>query len=100
MPVRTLNGVAMNARKLKRVRHDRRKARVRAGVFGTPERPRLAVFRSLKHIYAQLIDDAAGQTLCAASTASKALSSEVKNSGNCAAAARVGQLLAEQARMK
>jgi large subunit ribosomal protein L18 len=90
----------MNARKLKLVRHARRKSRVRSTVFGTSERPRLAVFRSHKHIYAQLIDDMAGQTLCAAGTTSKALSGELKNGGNCAAAARVGQLLAEQARMK
>jgi len=90
----------MNVRKLKVVRRMRRKGRVRQNVFGTAERPRLTVFRSHKHIYAQLIDDVAGTTLCAAGSKSKSLANELKNGGNVASAAVVGRLLAERARMK
>ncbi len=77
----------------------RRKRRVRRRVFGTPERPRLSVFRSLKHINAQLIDDTTGRTLCSAGSQGKTLADQLKSGGNCQAAAIVGQLLAEQARM-
>ncbi|MEM6518292.1 MAG: 50S ribosomal protein L18 [Cyanobacteria bacterium P01_D01_bin.71] len=74
----------------------RRHARIRRRVFGTPERPRLAVFRSNQHIYAQVIDDTAHRTLAAAST----LESTVKSQGNTASqegAKAVGQLIAERA---
>jgi len=76
----------------------RRRRRVRKKVEGSPERPRLSVYRSLKHIYAQVIDDYAGQTLVAASTMSKELKGKLKSTGNREAAAMVGQLLAERAR--
>ncbi len=85
---------------LKRIRAGRRRRRVRGRIFGTEGRPRLSVFRSLKHIYAQVIDDASGKTVCAASTKSKSLSGEIKNGGNCQAATIVGRVLAEQARMQ
>ena len=60
----------------------RRKQHVRKKVSGTPERPRLSVFRSNRHIYAQLIDDTAGVTLVAASTKSKALRDQLPGEGN------------------
>jgi len=90
----------MNSLKLKVVRRQRRKLRVRRKVSGTAERPRLTVFRSNQHIYAQLIDDMAGQTLCAASTREKDLGSEIKIASNKTAAAAVGRTLAARARMK
>lgn len=71
---------------------------MRRRVIGTPERPRMAVYRSLKHIYAQVVDDVSGQTLASASTLSKGVKGEVANSGNCEAAAKVGTLLAERAK--
>ena len=76
----------------------RRKYGVRKKVFGTPDRPRLSVFRSNKHIYAQIIDDVAGVTLAAMSTKSKSLRDElVTKTGNKKAAQAVGAALAKQA---
>jgi large subunit ribosomal protein L18 len=72
--------------------------RIRRKVAGTAERPRLAVFRSLAHIYAQLIDDAQGRTLAAASTSEK--NAPVTTGGNVAGAKAVGKLIAERAREK
>jgi len=72
--------------------------RIRKSVQGTPARPRLAVFRSLKHIYAQLIDDHAGQTLVSASSHEK--SSSIAGGGNIAGAKEVGKLVAERAKAK
>lgn len=71
-----------------------RHRRVRGKISGTPERPRLNVFRSAKHIYAQLIDDVNGVTLAAASTMDKGFSG---NGGNKEAAATVGKTIAERA---
>ncbi len=68
-------------------------------VYGTPERPRLTVFRSLKHIYAQLIDDTSGRTLVAADSRTKELR-ESGSGGNVAGAKRVGKLLGERAAEK
>jgi large subunit ribosomal protein L18 len=83
----------------KAVRLQRRKWAVRNSVAGTPERPRLSVFRSDKHIYAQLIDDYAGRTLAAAaSTLADVRGAELKNGGNIAAAKRVGRAIAERAK--
>jgi large subunit ribosomal protein L18 len=72
----------------------RRKKRIRKKIFGAPERPRLTVFRSLRHIYAQIIDDTKGQTLVSASTKEKGLSSVGANKTN---ATEVGKRLAERA---
>ena len=77
----------------------RRKKRVRKKVFGEPERPRLTVFRSLGHVYAQIVDDLAGRTLVSASTKSKELSGQVAKGGNVEAAKLVGKLLGEKAKV-
>ena len=74
----------------------RRHHRVRKKVFGEPSRPRLSVFRSARHITAQVIDDRTGRTLAAASTVEKDLRSA--NGGNKDAATKVGRLLAERAK--
>lgn len=76
----------------------RRHYRVRKQVHGTAERPRLNVFRSNKHIYAQLIDDAAGKTLVSASTVDKELNLDVTS--NVEAAKKVGELIAKRAQDK
>lgn len=73
----------------------RRHSRIRKKISGTPDRPRLAVFRSNKHIYAQLIDDLSGKTLAAASTTDPSLKGSSGN--NVEGAARVGALVAERA---
>ncbi|MDR1217776.1 MAG: 50S ribosomal protein L18 [Oscillospiraceae bacterium] len=75
----------------------RRHKRVRGKVSGTPERPRLNVFRSERHIYAALIDDTRGATLCAASSVEKGFDGA---GGNKDAAKRVGLMLAERAKAK
>jgi large subunit ribosomal protein L18 len=74
--------------------------RVRSKVRGTAERPRLAFYKSDRHVYAQLIDDEAGRTLVSASTVAKALRGRVPKSGNVAAAKAVGEALAELALSK
>lgn len=75
----------------------RRHGRIRRMVVGTSERPRLAVFRSNQHIYAQVIDDSRHHTLAAASTVEAELRSELESGSTCDASARVGQLIAERA---
>lgn len=75
----------------------RKHARVRAKISGTGERPRLCVFRSLLHIYAQLIDDTTGNTLASASTLDKEIKEQNIKNGNQAGAAAVGQLIAARA---
>jgi len=75
----------------------RRKYHVRKKVFGTPDRPRLAVFRSSRHIYAQIIDDVAGVTLASASTRAKGLRDRLPNGGDKKAAQIVGEAVAKQA---
>ena len=84
----------MDRNKEKRRKWLRRHKRVRGKVSGTPERPRLTVYRSLKNIYAQVIDDGAGRTLAAASTRSAELEGQTSN---VAGAEAVGKLLAEKA---
>lgn len=74
-----------------------RHRRLRKRVAGTPERPRLSVFRSLKHIYAQVIDDESGTTLVSASTLDKSLADTIKGGGDQDAAKSVGKLIAERA---
>ncbi|HHW93420.1 MAG TPA: 50S ribosomal protein L18 [Clostridiaceae bacterium] len=75
----------------------RRHARVRRHVHGTAERPRLNVFRSTSHIYAQIIDDVSHRTLVAASTLDPSIKSEISYGGNIEAAKAVGKLIAERA---
>jgi large subunit ribosomal protein L18 len=74
--------------------------RIRKKISGKPERPRLAVFRSQAHIYAQVIDDEEGKTLCAASSVDKELRAKQKTGANVAAAKAVGALIATRAKEK
>ncbi|MDL2263184.1 50S ribosomal protein L18 [Synergistaceae bacterium OttesenSCG-928-I11] len=76
---------------------EHRHRRLRKRVAGTAERPRMSVFRSLKHIYAQIIDDEAGRTLLSASSLDKSLADSLKNGGDQEAAKSVGKLIAERA---
>ncbi len=78
----------------------RRHARVRKRISGVAERPRLSVFRSLHHIYVQVIDDATGRTLVAASTREKGVSSSLESRKNIAAAESVGKTIAQRAKEK
>ena len=71
--------------------------RVRNRFSGTPERPRLAVFRSNNHMYAQIIDDTVGNTLVAASTLEKAVKAELEKTNNVDAAAYLGTVIAKRA---
>jgi large subunit ribosomal protein L18 len=73
-------------------------ARVRMKVEGTQERPRLAVYRSLGHIYAQVIDDRSGKTLVSASSLDKEMKKSLKGGGNIAAAKQVGKAVAERSK--
>jgi large subunit ribosomal protein L18 len=76
---------------------ERRKLRVRRTLKARSDRPRLSVFRSSEHIYAQIIDDASGRTLAAASTIEKDMRASLKTGADKAAAAAVGKLVAERA---
>ncbi|MDR1317267.1 MAG: 50S ribosomal protein L18 [Spirochaetales bacterium] len=78
----------MDRIELKNAQRSRRKLRVRKKIYGTPERPRMTVFRSNKHIYVQIVDDTAGKTLVAASNLEKELAS-VKNT--VAEAGKIGE---------
>jgi len=84
----------MRAKHIKSSRHKRRKAGIRKAVQGTPQRPRLTVYRSLQHMYAQIIDDLAGRTLVCASSRTSSSSS----GGNVQAAGEVGTQLAQKAK--
>ena len=86
----------MDKQKKKAVRHSRRRKGIRKRVIGTPDQPRMAVYRSLQHIYVQVIDDLAGQTLCSASTRDKDIG--LSAGGNADAAKAVGVKLAERAK--
>ena len=88
----------MDRIKKKYIARKMRKKRVRKKIMGTSERPRLAVFRSLKHIYTQIIDDQNAITLVAASTLSPQLKSSLSTAGNVNAAREVGQLIASKAK--
>jgi large subunit ribosomal protein L18 len=90
----------MDQQRAKLRRQLRRRHHVRRSITGTPERPRLTVFRSSKHIYAQLIDDLTGVTLAAATSNSPDLRTNVPYGGNVKAAVVVGKKLAEVAKEK
>jgi large subunit ribosomal protein L18 len=78
----------------------KRKARIRKKVSGTTERPRLSVYKSLKHMYAQLVDDTTGQTLLSVGTTSKAIKGDLGEDDKTAAAKEVGAALAHAAKAK
>jgi large subunit ribosomal protein L18 len=90
----------MKSNELRKTRRIRRKRGIRKRIHGTHEHPRLSVFRSAKHIYAQIIDDDRGVTLAEASSVSKALRGQLSAGSNVAAAKTVGIALAEQAKSK
>src|SRR5574339_1127967 len=76
----------------------RKHVRIRKKIQGPPERPRLGVFRSLNHIYAQVIDDTSGRTLASVDSRAPDFRSKAKAGGNVAAAKIVGELLAQRAK--
>lgn len=86
--------------KKKRMGHLRRRRRVRQKISGTGNRPRLSVFRSIKHIYAQLINDELGVTVAEASTLSAELKENLSTGGNVRAAESVGALIAQKAKQQ
>lgn len=77
-----------------------RHSRVRKKVSGTPERPRLSIYRSLNNIYAQVIEDENGRTIVSASTLDKEIKASIKSGGNTDAAKAVGELVAKRAQEK
>ena len=86
-------------RKLSKDAHRRRvHARVRTRLVGTPERPRLNVYRSVAHIYVQVIDDRNGRTIVSASSVDKETKKGLKGGGNIASAKAVGKFIAERAK--
>ncbi len=85
--------MSLSKEEARKARHNR----VRKKVTGTPEKPRMNVFRSVNHIYVQLIDDYSNKTLAAASSVDKELKGKIKTGGNIVAAKTVGQLVARRA---
>ncbi|MCM2265114.1 MAG: 50S ribosomal protein L18 [Desulfuromonadales bacterium] len=90
----------MNVAKERQTARKKRQVRVRRKVQGAQDRPRLCVFRSSKHIYAQIIEDTTGSTLVSVSTVSKELGGDLKVSGNVEAAKLIGKKIAERALAK
>ncbi len=91
----------MDKAKNKVVRRERRHIGIRKRIVGMPARPRLSVYKSLNHIYAQVIDDLAGATIVAASTQDPEIKGKLeKKTGNSSAAAAVGALIAQRAKSK
>jgi len=80
------------------VKRFRRKQSIRKRITGSGDRPRLSIFRTSSHMYAQIIDDTSGNTIASASTLSKELKGKLKVSGNVEAAKKVGELLAKLAK--
>lgn len=76
----------------------KRKIRIREKIQGTAERPRMCVYRSLKHIYVQIIDDEQGKTLCSVSTVSKDFPNDIKSKKSIDAAKVIGKFIAEKAK--
>ena len=92
---------ANNISEIRRALRERRHRRIRKRVSGTPERPRVAVFRSSKHIYAQVVDDLKGITLLAVGSTSPEVRTRMgEKKGKVAAAVACGELLAEKAKAK
>jgi len=89
----------MDRLEVKKARMWRRAKRVRNKIVGTASRPRLTIYRSNKHVYAQVIDDTVGKTLCSASSKVKEIADQLKHGGNKKAAEVVGTLLAQRAVM-
>jgi large subunit ribosomal protein L18 len=90
----------MGTENRKQLARAKRQRRVRKKVKGTPERPRLSVFRSAKHIYAQIIDDTEGRTLVACASTEEAFKSLGNPENKCGAATTVGKMIAERAKEK
>lgn len=90
----------MNVAKERQEARKKRQVRVRRKIRGSAQRPRLCVFRSAKHIYAQIIEDATGTTLVAVSTVNKDVSGDLNYGGNVEAAKQIGKKLAERALAK
>jgi large subunit ribosomal protein L18 len=90
----------MGTENKKQLARAKRQRRVRKKVKGTPERPRLSVFRSAKHIYAQIIDDTEGRTLAACSSTEEAVKSIGTPENKCSSAATIGKMIAERAKEK
>lgn len=90
----------MKTKSDKKTARVKRHARVRKKVYGVPGKHRLCVFRSLRHIYAQIIDDTTGTTVCSASTLSAECRGALKSGGNVEAAKAAGKVLAEKSRGK
>ena len=88
----------MDRIKRKNIARSKRKRRVRRKIIGTNQRPRLSVFRSSKHIFAQIIDDEKGITLVAASSLSPEVRDSLSTTGNIDAARKVGELIARKAK--
>ena len=87
----------MVSKKSRQVVRENKHRRMRNRFSGTPERPRLAVFRSNNHMYAQIIDDTVGKTLAAASTVEKDVKAELEKTNNVDAAAYLGTVIAKRA---
>ena len=90
----------MAAKNVKREKRQKRKKSIRRRISGTTQRPRLSIFRSAGHMYAQIIDDTCGQTIASASTLSKELKGKVKSAGNMEAAKKVGEMISREAKKK
>jgi large subunit ribosomal protein L18 len=97
MPAASTGDTSMGSTDVKVEARLKRKRSIRKKVRGSHERPRLCVFRSTRHIYAQVIDDAGGQTLAAASTLDSAVAGGAKLESKRAAAVAVGKLIAQRA---
>jgi len=85
---------------IKRQARIKRKKRIRKNMTGTPQRPRLSVFRSARHVYAQIVDDTRGATVVAASSVEKTVKSQPRFENKIAQAMHIGQLIAERAAEK
>jgi len=90
----------MSQTNMREVARQKRKARVRTRIFGTEQRPRLSVFRSAKHTYAQIVVDSTGSTILAASTLSPEIRGEIEGLKKSEAAKKVGELLGRKAAEK